>query len=170
MAGVKGDIRQTLSLTYTGSNDVGNPKQPVVVDKLLSLIAGTAATNQANIVFADTRTVAASSNEDLDLAGVLADAFGSTITAAEVVAIYIEAASGNTNNVNVTRPASNGFIGPFLASGDGIAIKPGEYVLLASQSGWAVTASTGDLLNIANSSSGTGVTYTIVIVGRTTAA
>ena len=64
----------------------------------------------------------------------------------------------------------NGFIGPFLAAGDGIGVKPGEYVPLVSQSGWAVTAGTGDLLTITNSGSGTSVTYDIVIVGRTVAA
>lgn len=170
MAGVRGDIRVALNLTHIGSNDLGSPKMPVNIDTLLSLTPGTDATNKANILFSDTRTLSASSNEDLDLAGVLTDAFGATITAAEIVAIYISAAAGNTNNVNVTRPASNGFIGPFLAAGDGVSIKPGEPALFVSRSGWAVTAGTGDLLNIANSGSGTGVTYSIVIVGRTTAA
>lgn len=170
MAGVRGDIRFNMALTHVGANDIGSPKMPVSVDRMLSLVAGTDGTNKANILFSDRRTLAASANEDIDVAGALTDAFGSTIAAAEVVAIFVSAASGNTNAVNVTRPASNGFAGPFAAAGDGISIKPGEWQPFVSQSGWAVTAATGDLINIANSGAGTPVTYDIVIVGRTVAA
>lgn len=170
MAGVRGEIATRLDLTHVGSNDIGSPSMRLLKEKIITLYEGTDATNKADLLFSDTRTVSASSNENLDLAGSLSDAFGATITAAEIVAIYIGAASGNTNNVQVTRPASNGFIGPFLATGDGLAVKPGEHVMLASQSGWAVTAGTGDILNVANSGSGTGVTYDIIIVARTVAA
>lgn len=170
MAGVRGSIALSIDLTDTAAGDLGSAKSRVAVSKALSLLAGTDATNKANILFADTRTVALSANENIDLSGALTDAFGASIVAAEIVAIYIEAAAANANNVQVTRPASNGFIGPFMATGDGVSIKPGEYALFVSQSGWAVTASTGDLLNIANSGAGTSVTYNIVVVGRTVAA
>lgn len=169
-AGVRGEIELRIDLTQSGTGDLGTPKLAVSISEIQSLIAGTAGVNQTNILFSDTRTLTASATEDLDLAGVLTNAFGSTITAAEIVLIYVKAADANTNNVNLTRPASNGFIGPFLAASDGIAVKPGEWQLLMSQSGWAVTAATGDLLTITNSSSGTGVTYDIIIVGRTVAA
>ncbi|WP_066795055.1 hypothetical protein [Sphingomonas soli] len=170
MAGVRGDIGVRINLTQTGAGDLGTPKLNVSIDKLLTLASGTAATNQANILFADTRTIASSSSDSLDLAGVLSDAFGATITAAEVVAIFVSAAEGNTNNVNITRVADTGFVGPFLAAGDGVAVKPGEWQAFVSQSGWAVTSSTGDILTIGNSGSGTSVTYDIIIVGRTVAA
>lgn len=170
MAGVRGDIAFRLDLTHVGSNDIGSPKMPVSIDKLLSLSAGTDASNKANILFSDTRTLAASATEDLDLSGALADAFGATIAAAEIVAIFVSAAPGNTNSVNVTRPAANGFTGPFLAAGDGVSIKPGEWQTFVSQSGWPVTAATGDLLTFTNSAAGTAVTYSVVIVGRTVAA
>lgn len=170
MAGVTAEITVGISATLAGTNDLGSPKHRVDVSKLLQLSPGTDAVNKANIMFADTRTLGASANENIDLAGSLADAFGATITAGEVLLIYISAAAGNTNSVQVTRPASNGFAGPFLAASDGLVIKPGEWQLLASQSGWAVTAGTGDLLNIANSGGSTSVTYDIVVIGRTVAA
>lgn len=170
MAGVRGDISVRLGLTQAGSNDLGSPKMRVETEELLSLLEGTDTTGKANILFSDQRTIAASSNENIDLSGALTDAFGASIVAAEVVAIFIKAAAANVNSVQVTRPASNGFIGPFLATGDGLAIKPGEYALFVSKSGWAVTAATGDLLNIANSGAGSSVVYDIVIVGRTVAA
>jgi hypothetical protein len=170
MTGVRGQIALNIDLTQTGVNDLGAPRLRVTESKMLDLTAGTAATNQANILFSDRRTLAASGTENLDLAASLTDAFGATITAAEIVAIYVEAATGNTNNVNVSVPASNGFVGPFLAASDGYRVAPGEYALFVSQAGWPVTAGTGDLLTITNSSSGTSVTYDIIIVGRTTAA
>lgn len=171
MAGVTAEILVDIKASLSGANDLGTPRLGIDrITKLIQLSAGTDAVNKANIMFADQRTIAASGNEDLDLAGSLADAFGATIAAAEVIAIYVFAAAANTNNVNITRPASNGFAGPFLAAGDGISVKPGEYALLVSQTGWAVTAGTGDLLNLSNSSSGTGVTYDVLIIGRTVAA
>lgn len=171
MAGVTAEINLSIKAALTGTNDLGSPKLALdPISEVMQLSPGTDGVNKANILFSDTRTLSASANEDIDLAGSLSSAFGATITAAEIVAIYVKAASGNTNNVNVTRPASNGFAGPFLATGDGMAVRPGEYVLLTSQTGWAVTAGTGDLINIANSAGTTGVTYNIVIIGRTIAA
>lgn len=170
MPGVTANIAFSFDATLAGSSDLGSPKQRVTISKALALIAGTDAVNKADILFADTRTIAASGNEDLDLAGVLTDAFGATVAAAEVVAIFIAAAAGNTNNVVVGPAAAAGFMGPFGAATDRIAIKPGEWQPFVSQSGWPVTATSADKLNVANSGAGTGVDYDIVILGRTVAA
>ncbi|MCW2767774.1 MAG: hypothetical protein JWO11_3733, partial [Nocardioides sp.] len=80
--------------------------------------------------------------------------------------IVVFAASGNTNNVNVVQPASNG-VPLFLAAGDGVAVKPsGMFVWYdPSAAGVVVTPATGDLLNLVNSGAGTSVTYDIHIVG-----
>lgn len=122
---------------------------------------------QADTVFADQRTLAASANEDLDLSGALVDPLGAAAGFAEVCAIEIRAAAGNTNNVVVGGAGSNAFIGPFGANTHTIAIPPGGCLVLHHPgAGWAVTAGTGDLLRIANGGSGTGVTYDIVVLGR----
>lgn len=169
--GIRGDIALHINLTQVGVDDLGAPKLPVSIEALLSLTAGTNATDKADILWRDSgRSIAASSNENLDLTGALTDAFGASVAAAEIVMIFVRAHASNVNNVQVTRPASNGFAGPFVAAGDGVAIKPGEWDVFVSQSGWPVTAATGDLLNIANSGSGSAVVYDVVIVGRTVAA
>lgn len=169
MAGVTASIDLNIRGKQTGTADLGTPQISLNVSKSMQFTPGTASVGQANILFSDTRTLAASANEDLDLAGALTDALGASIAAAEVVAIYIAAASGNTNNVNVTRPASNG-VPLFLAAGDGFGLTPGDFFLRTMRNGVAVTAATGDLINIANSAAGTPVTYDIVIFGRTVAA
>ncbi|MFC0305191.1 hypothetical protein ACFSTI_20680 [Rhizorhabdus histidinilytica] len=169
MAGVNAEIALSIAATLVGTGDLGNPKLKIdPISELLQLVPGTDAVNKADILFADTRTVGASSSEDLDLAGELANAFGATITAAEVVAIFIKAHESNTNNV-VVGAATAAFPGPLGATGT-YTIKPGEYYLAVSRSGWAVGAGTTDDLKIANSGGTTGVTYDILVIGRTVAA
>jgi hypothetical protein len=161
---VTAELRLTASGHHVNQLDLGAADLPFAVSVSHSLVTGTAA-GQADRVFTDTRTLAASATEDLDLAGVLLDAFGQAITFATIKAILIKAAAGNTNNVNVTRPASNG-VPLFLAAGDGIPIKPGYgFGWFGSGAGVAVTPTTGDLLTITNSGAGTPVTYDIVIIG-----
>jgi hypothetical protein len=169
-AGVTAQIRLSIAASLAGTNDLGNPKLKLDdIVEALELAPGTATIDQADLLFSDTRTLAASANEDIDLAGVLASAFGATIAAAELVLLFIKAHDGNTNNVNVTRPAANG-VPIFLAAGDGRAILPGEWFLIQSRHGIAITAATGDLINIANSGGTTGVTYDLVVIARTVAA
>lgn len=158
-----------MSLTAVQSNlpDLGTSQARRALSASQVLTHGTAA-GEADLVFADTRTLAASGTEDLDLAGALADAFGAAQVFARVKAIYVQAAAGNTNNVNITRPASNGF-GLFMAAGDGIGLRPGETfgILCGAEDavGHAVTAGTGDLLTVTNAAAGTSVTYSIIVIG-----
>lgn len=156
-AGIRGN--------HTSALDLGTAALPVDVLANIALADGTGA-DQADRIFTDTRTLTASATEDLDLAGVLTDAFGATITMARIKAILVKAASGNTNNVNVSRPASNG-VPLFLAASDGIPVLPGGAFLWVAPNaaGVAVTASTGDLLTFTNSAGTTSVTYDVVIVG-----
>jgi hypothetical protein len=170
MAGVTATIDLSIKAKQTGAAHRG--AAPSIVQdasKSFEFSAGTAAISQANLLYFETRSLAASTGEDLDLAGSLADPLGATITAAEIVAIYIAAASGNTNDVQVTRPAANG-VPAFLAAGDGLAIGPGDAFLLTNKKGIAVVAGTGDLLHVLNGGAGTSVEYDVVIIGRTVAA
>jgi hypothetical protein len=160
-------VRLNVAANTTSALDLGTVSYPAALTASVALTSGTGA-GQADKVFADTRTLAASGTEDLDLAGVLTDIFGTAITFARVKALVIKAAAGNTNLVQVTRPASNGFP-VFMAAGDGVALRPGETLALfagvADATGHVVTAATGDLLTITNSAGTTGVTYDIMIIG-----
>lgn len=157
-------IKAGIQASQTNVLDLGTATFPLSVLESLSLTDGTGA-DQADRIFSDERTLAASASEDLDLSGSLTNAFG-TVTFARIKAVLVIADSGNTNNVNVSRPASNG-VPLFLAASDGIGVRPGGVLLWActDATGVAVTAGTGDLLTIANSSSGSAVTYRIIIIG-----
>jgi hypothetical protein len=150
-AGVSASIELNIRAKQTGTADLGTPQITAVLEKILEFTPGTSAVGQANILFSDERTLAASTGEDLDVAGALTDALGATIASAEIVAIAIVAAAANTNDVQVTRPGSNG-LAAFLAAGDGVAV------------------GTGDLIHVANSGAGTSVTYQVIVIGRTVAA
>jgi hypothetical protein len=123
--------------------------------------------NQANAVFSDRRTLSASANEDLDLAGVLVSAFGATLTFTKIKAIFVGAAAANTNNVVVGGAAATQFVGPFGAATHTVAVPPGGVFMIATPTlaGWAVAAGSTDFLRIANSAGGTSVTYDILILG-----
>lgn len=163
---LKLDIEASISGVVTKASDLADVKAEISKRRKLHLLTGTTA-GKADLMFSDTRTLSASSSEELDLAGGLSDPFGSSLTFVKVVAIMLIAAEGNTNNVVLGGAASNGFVGPFADSSDKIAVPPGGCVLLTAPSaGWTVTAATGDLLKIANSGGTTGVTYDLIIVGR----
>lgn len=160
-------ITLDLSATQTGSNDFGGPEFKPRMRKVLELASGTGA-NQADILWADERTLSASSSEDLDLAGVLTDAFGATITAVEIVAIFIFASEANTNNVVVGDATSP--IPLFGGTNPTFSVKPGGFFCIGAPNAagqLTVGAGSTDDLKIANSSSGSSVTYEIAIIGRT---
>lgn len=152
----------------TGAVDIGDVAHSLSYGPTIKLDTGTGA-NQIDRIWADTRTLTASSSEDLDLAGSLVDAIGQAVTFARVKAILIRPAAANTNNVIVGGASSNQFLTWVGGATHTVTVRPGGLFALCAPdaTAYAVTAGTGDLLKIANSSSGTSVTYDIVILGAT---
>lgn len=161
------DLTVRAVIRSSGSVDLGNRGDSRILSLIQSLADGTGA-GQVDRAFVDRRTLAASATEDLDLSGTLAGAFGDVQAFVKVKALLVQAAVGNTNDVNVSRPASNG--APlFLAAGDGLAVKPGGILLLAvgaaNTAGYPITAGTGDLVTLTNAGAGTSVTYDVAVLG-----
>lgn len=153
-----------LVAEVTSPLDLSTPTNAVSVARQLNLAQGSGA-GQADMIWSDQRTIAASGTDALDLAGSLSGPFGGLLTFARVKMLIVLAAAGNTNNVNVVMPASG--VPLFLAAADGVGVRPGGALILfdPSAAGAVVTAGTGDLINIVNSGAGTSVTYDIHIVG-----
>jgi hypothetical protein len=135
--------------------------------KQVELSSGTAA-GQADRLYYAKRTLAASLNEDLDLAGVLLDAFGAAITFARVKGLVVSAVAANTNNVVVGAAATNQWATLLNTTGT-LTLRPGStfsaFAGVTDATGWAVTAGTGDLLRVTNGAAGSSVDYEIVVVG-----
>lgn len=146
--------------------DLGSGSFPLAVRQVVELANGVGA-GQADRLWSDRRTLAASATDSLDLAGGLVDAFGAAITFARVRALYVAAAAGNTNTIRVGGAAANAWASWADAADNEIVLRPGGLLLLVAPdvTGYPVTAGTGDLLEVVNGSGGTTVTYDIVIVG-----
>lgn len=158
-------VRAAISGSQSRAIDLASGRADFAKNLAIALTNGVGA-NQADLVWHDRRTLAASATEDLDLSGALVDIYGQPVVFAKLKVILVAADVGNTNNVNLTRPASNG-VPLFLAAGDGIAVKPGGVQLWAAPdlAGIAVTPTTGDLITLTNSAGSTGVTYDIILIG-----
>lgn len=155
-----------LKASQTSPKDLTTATANVNYAKRLILATGTA-TNQADLIFSDNRTITASGTDALDLAGSLVDALGVTLSFARVKGLIVVAAAANVNDVVIGGAASNTFINWVGDATDKIKVKPGGVFCLFAPgaTGYPVTAATGDQLLIANSSSGTSVTYDVVIIG-----
>jgi hypothetical protein len=160
------NVNLTVSGVYSAALDIGSVQYPLAFGANMVLGNGTGA-SQAQYVFTDVRTLTASASENLDLAGALADAFGATLTFTKVKALIIKADAANTNDVVVGGHASAAFASMFADATDKIKVKPGGTFMVTAPdaNGLAVTATTADLLTVANGGSGTSVTYTVIIIG-----
>lgn len=161
-------IAVALEVTLTKALDLGNARDPLRISKILNLTNGTGA-GKAQQVFHDQRTLEGGASEDLDLSGGFDNAFGESVSFTDIKALYIEAASTNTDDLLVGGATANGFATMFGESTDKLVLKPGGAVLLFAPGadGYAVTADTGDLLKVADGGAG-GATYDIVVIGEGT--
>ncbi|MEU6222245.1 hypothetical protein [Streptomyces sp. NPDC047042] len=160
-------VAVSASGELTSALDLGTGRASQILARRMTLGSGTGA-GKADRIWSDRRTLAASATEDLDLAGVLLDAFGAAVTFARIKGLIIAAAAGNTNNVVVGAAASAPWI-TLLGATHTLTLRPGAFVAVgtgaADAIGYAVTATTADLLKVANSAAGTPVTYDIHIIG-----
>ncbi len=158
-------------IAATTAPDLGTLAQAthqLAIPKVVDLVDGTAA-GQANVLWSDTNTLAASANTDIDLAGALTNAIGGTSVFARVKGLYIAASAANTNNVVVGAAAATQWLSLIGTATGTIILRPGASMLvmagIADATGYTVTAGSADLLRIANSGAGTTVTYDIAIIG-----
>ncbi len=162
---LRATIRAAIAAELVGAVDLGENEFSLPFASDIPLLSGTGA-NQADRIFADRRTLAASASEDLDLAGVLTDPFGAALIFAKVKAILLRADKANVNDVVVGGASSNQFVGPFGGATHTVAVPPGGAALfVAPGAGWPVTADSADLLKVGNGAGGTDVTYDVVLVG-----
>jgi len=129
-------------------------------------LANGAANEQANTAFRDIRTLTSVATENLDLAGVLVDAFGGILTFSALKLMYFKNKSA-TNTLVIGGAATLGFIAPFGAATDKIIIPPlGRLFLDAPLAGMLATAGSADLLRIARGTTDAGdVLYDVVLIG-----
>lgn len=171
---VRATMTAGIKVRQTGSSDFGGPDFSGEMSFLHEFTDGTTE-GKANLAWMDERTILTGANDDIDLAGVLTDAFGASVVGAEIAALFVinkpksASASANTTNLTVgvgTNPVT-GYLGgttPTLGP-----IRPGNMAMIGGPNvgGFGVvTAGTGDILRIANSA-GASAVYQICILLRT---
>ncbi len=114
------------NLTLTSPVDLGTAKYSVNMDTVHSFTDGEGL-NQAEQVFTDQRTLAASANEELDLSGSLTDAFGTTLVFTSIKAMIITCAAANTNDLLVGGAAANAWSTWASDDTDEVIVVPGKY-------------------------------------------
>ena len=166
---VGASISLKLAASRAGTPSVGTALWSGGLDHILSFGNGTTANNIDRVYIAE-RTIASNTTDSIDLAGVLTDGLGTTITAAEVVAIVVlnKRASGVANTTNLTigatgssnqLPGFNQALATVKPNGMYMHVNPDATGIVA------VTAGSADVLPIANSS-GASNTYQLVILAR----
>lgn len=167
MTGFSAKISTQISIIHSGTADLASPIATVAKNLSAAFNFGTSI-GQATQEFTDTRSLAASTSESLDLSGAtLKDALGNALAFTKVVVIIVQANPANGGNITVGPPASNGFVGPFGAASQTQIIDAGDWYMAVNQNGgWTVTNSTGDLLQISNTDSVNPGTYDIYIIGH----
>jgi hypothetical protein len=156
----------SIAAVLNNALDLQSASSALTYAKSLGLSSGVGA-GQADKIFTDTRTIAASGTDDLDLAGVLLDPLGAVVSMARVKGLIVVAAAANTNNVVIGAAAATQWQGPFGAVTHTIHVRPGGIFMdfATDATAWPVVGGASDLLRITNGGAGTGVTYDIIIIG-----
>lgn len=168
--GLSANLLIKLNARQTGANDFGGPDFSPELEKLFQFASGTGA-DQADILYVDERAFVASTAVEFDLFGVLTQAFGSVINAAEIVAIVIinESKDGVRNTVTLSVGAGTApWFGMFGATGDVIKVPPGGAIAAVAPdaAGYgAVTATTADILTVTPGAA--AGSFQIAILART---
>lgn len=155
-------VRVEITGKVTGSD---GSQQLVNVVKEVYFTDGTS-TDQVGQVWWDASRALNTTNEDLDVAGsTITDWKTGALDMTKVRLVFIENLDTDTGDkLTVTQPASNGVPNIFAAASDGVIVHPGGFFLWCAPGADAanVTASTGDLINVAAADNST---YQALIAG-----
>lgn len=159
--------RLTLSGNFTNPADLATPSDLLAYALTVPFVFsnGTGA-NQCNFQWTDTRSVAATSNDDIDLYGGITDAFGDAINTVSIklMVIYHRSATGTLQ----IGGAANAFSSWLADPSDAVILRPGGVLSLVAPdaTGYTVTSGTGDILRVrAPDASPATITYDIILWG-----
>lgn len=159
-------IRASVAAQYTDDQTIVALSAPLAFEKVFSWFNGTAI-DQADKIYMKRDAVTNGAPDTIDLAGSLTDVFGNALTFAKVTAIIVSNRSTTAAEIMTIGAGTNPLLNWVIATGDGVKIGPGGLFMQVDPSlaGYAVTAGTGDVLQI-SVAAGTAVPYDMVVIGR----
>lgn len=161
-------IKLNLRALLVSALDLSNAVNDLSLAHEIALADG-AGINAANLVYQDTVTLATASETLLDLTA-LTDALGGAVAFARLKLIYLRNKSATAgDNLQLGGTVSAGLSTLYVGTNAGQLIGPGGIALLVNPSaaGWAVAATTADILRIGNPGANS-ITYDIVLIGAAT--
>jgi hypothetical protein len=163
--GLQITVSANVEGNYTGANAIDAVAAGINLKQSIPYTTGAGAF-QADLLYTQAISLAASATESLDLAS-LVDPLGNAVVFARVKSITVFADPANVNDIVLGGAGTNAFLGPLGSTTDVVHTQPNGQTEMATPSaaGWPVNASTAHLLKVANGGSGSGVTGQIVIIG-----
>ena len=173
---LKANVRPTLQWEYRSEDEISTAKDDNSLALDILLLNGTGL-NEANVMYRARRTVTfATPDDEIDLAGILEDRFGATLTFVKIKAIEI-INRGEPNGDGTWTPnagddllvggaAANPFFDWIANATDIVKIGAGGvFILSAPVEGYTVAAGTEDKLLISHGGITGDIEYDIVLIG-----
>jgi hypothetical protein len=152
------DAILTKALDLAPSSFAGIPASDL---QEISLAHGTGA-GQVDLLYRDTGAPGSGTTTDIDLAGSLTDQYGDAVVFAKVKLLWFRSPSTNTVNFTLFGDAASV---PFLGTAATTHIvTPGGLLVMYNPTGFAVTATTGDILQITVGAAASQ-SYQLIIAG-----
>lgn len=157
--GLTVDLNAVFSAVLTKQNDlssIGRTPLDFSYDRYLT-------DPTVDTLWWDTRTLALSSAEDLDVTSGLTDVYGVPINLSSLYALAVVASNDNVASLKLGNSANNVGV---LDGSSSVLIPPGSGVFLSAPiAGWAVTP-TDSIIRVENLSASAAATYSIMFVGK----
>lgn len=164
-------ITSKIAASFAKTVNTIEAKASITMQQATTLTDGNGANNADILYYDDTVSIAASSTATFDLAGVLTDVFGDTITMAKVKAIFVRHKSTSAaSSIDVGGNGGGAPLPLFAAAGDQVLLTPGGSFLVENPTAnglCAVTGGTADELEIQNNDGSNAADIEILIVGST---
>lgn len=173
MANLSVNVRARMEVSWYGNHEFGGPVFNQIIEQALAFTNGTGA-NQADLFWADERTLAGNTAELIDLTALPSQLDGSTINMVKPVAFMVINAPRNSSTPNtgymVIGGTGNTYPGFFQAAGNGInPLRAGGMFLVTAPDATGFQTpvdGSSDLLRIFNNNASAAITYQICIIGR----
>lgn len=140
-----------------------------IIKKVSKAFADGAGADQATKIHQDSVSLAGGATHSMDLdAGTLLGPFGTALAAFSKIRAILIVAGANPDDLNVAGDfALTALVGGFVDDAIVLKVKPGGVLLMVAPDvdGFAVTASTGDVLTVTNADGAVAATFDIIVLG-----
>lgn len=153
----KANVKFDCAEVVNSENQIGNIRH--VIEKAID-------TSSLDVVFSDRRSISASGNEVLDLAGSLSGALGNTLTFAKGhLVVIVNRNTTDGDDLQVGPDSTAGWVGAWADASDRNKVPAGGFLIWYDPNGQAVGAGSTDEINVAEVGGANTVSYDILILG-----